>query len=128
MKYVVRALQDKKKIIAILICSIGISAYAIDYTAMQMTTPVASMQSVNSSAYMSSGSTYTPEVYTVGASAPSAAAGPRKAPPGGGGTSGYDPNNPQFAPLGDALIPLLLMVMAYATYLLLRRRKSRVQP
>ena len=126
MKYVVRVLQDKKKIIAILICSIGISAYAIDYTAMQISTPAATMQSVNSSAYMSSGSKYTPEVYPVGASAPSAAAGPRKAPPGGGGESGYDPNNPQFAPLSDALIPLLLMVMAYAISILLRRRKSRV--
>ena len=29
-------------------------------------------------------------------------------------------------PIGDALIPLLLMVMAYATSVLLRRRKSRV--
>lgn len=124
MKYVVRALQDKKKIFAILICSIGISAYAIDYTAMQISTPAATMQSVNSSAYMSSGSKYTPEVYPVGASAPSAAAGPRKAPPGGGGgASGYDPSNPQFSPIGDALIPLFLMVMAYATSILLRRRK-----
>ena len=118
-----------KKILAILILMIGIKAYAVDYTigASQATAPSVTMQSVNSSAYMSSGSTYTSEIYTVGASAPSAAAGPRKAPPGGGGgTSDYDPSNPQFSPIGDALIPLLLMVMAYATYLLLRRRKSRV--
>lgn len=115
-----------KKILAILILMIGIKAYAVDYTigASQATAPSVSMQSVNSSAYMSSGSKYTPEVYPVGASAPSAAAGPRKTPPGGGGgASGYDPNNPQFAPLGDALIPLFLMVMAYATSILLRRRK-----
>lgn len=46
------------------------------------------------------------------------AGGPRKiVTPGNTGTQ---------QPLGDALIPLLLMVMAYATYLLLRRRKSRV--
>lgn len=116
-----------KKILAILILMIGIKAYAVDYTigASQATAPSVSMQSVNSSAYMSSGSTYTSEIYTVGASAPSAAAGPRKAPPGGGGTSDYDPNNPQFSPLGDALIPLLLMGMAYAAYVFLRRRKSR---
>lgn len=123
MKYVVRVLQDKKKIFAILICSIGISANAIDYTAMQISTPAATMQSVNSSAYMSSGSTYTPTVYTVGASSPSAAAGPRKAPPGGGGASGYDPNNPQFAPIGDALFPLLLFALAYGAWILTRRKK-----
>lgn len=87
--------------------------------------PSATMQSVNSSAYMSSGSTFTSTVYSVGASAPSPTASPRKAPPGGGGESGYDPNNPQFSPIGDALFPLLLMVMVYATSLLLRRRRKR---
>ena len=47
-----------------------------------------------------------------------AGSGPRKA-------SAFDDDDEDM-PLGDALIPLLLMVMAYATYLLLRRRKSRV--
>jgi len=37
--------------------------------------------------------------------------------PGGGGTQ---------QPIGDALIPLILMVMAYATFILRRRRKRRV--
>lgn len=117
-----------KKILAILILMIGIKAYAVDYTigASQATAPSVTMQSVNNSAYLSIGSDYSSNVYDVGQSAP-ARAGVRKAPPGGGGgTSGYDPSNPQFSPPGDALIPLLLMVMAYATYLLLRRRKSRV--
>ena len=120
-----------KQLLVILFCSIGISVYAVEYMPMQSAMPSATMQSVNNTGVMSSGSAYTSAVYAVGASgvssAPSPAAGPRKAPPGGGGgESGYDPNNPQFSPLGDALIPLLLMVMAYATYLLLRRRKSRV--
>ena len=35
-------------------------------------------------------------------------------------------NNGTQQPLGDAFFPLLLMVMAYATSVLLRRRKSRV--
>ena len=106
---------------------IGIKAYAVDYTigASQATAPSVTMQSVNNSAYLSTGSNYSSNVYDVGQPAP-ARAGVRKAPPGGGGESSYDPSNPQFSPLGDALIPLLLMVMAYATYLLLRRRKSRV--
>ena len=119
-----------KKILAILILMIGIKAYAVDYTigASQATAPSVTMQSVNSSAYLSTGSDYSSNVYDVGQSAP-ARAGVRKVPPssgGGGGASDYDPSNPQFSPIGDALIPLLLMVMAYATYLLLRRRKSRV--
>lgn len=119
-----------KQLLVILFCSIGISVYAVEYMPMQSAMPSATMQSVNNTGVMSSGSAYTSAVYAVGASgvssAPSPAAGPRKAPPGGGGESDYDPNNPQFAPLGDALIPLLLMVMAYATYLLLLRRRSRV--
>lgn len=36
-----------------------------------------------------------------------------------------DPKDPYLTPIGDALIPLLLMVMAYATFVLLRRRKGR---
>lgn len=114
-----------KKILSILILMIGIKAYAVDYTigASQATAPSVSMQSVNSSAYMSSGSTYTSEIYTVGASAPSAAAGLRKAPPGGGGTSDYDPNNPQFSPIGDALLPLMLMALAYMVIRVRRKRQ-----
>ena len=115
-----------KRILA-LVLMIGIKAFAVDYTigASQATAPSVTMQSVNNSAYLSTGSDYSSNVYDVGQSAP-ARAGVRKAPPGGGGASDYDPSNPQFSPIGDALIPLLLMVMAYATYLLLRRRKSRV--
>ena len=37
-----------------------------------------------------------------------------------------DPKDPYLTPIGDALIPLLLMMMAYAISILLRRRKSRV--
>ena len=37
-----------------------------------------------------------------------------------------DPKDPYLTPIGDAFIPLLLMVMAYAAYTLLRRRRSRV--
>ena len=89
--------------------------------------PSIGMQSVNNSAVMSSGSAYTSATYEVGASGVRAsvpANGPRKAPPT---THGGTTNQPGLTtPLGDALIPLLLMAMAYATYLLLRRRKNRV--
>lgn len=80
----------------------------------------------STSTMMSSGSTYASEVYAIGASSPSAApSGPRRAPGTPTGESTYDPNNPQFSPIGDALIPLLLMVMVYATVLFLCRRRKR---
>ena len=54
----------------------------------------------------------------------SPARGPRKAPPGGGGESGYDPNNPQFSPIGDALWPMLWMILAYGIVAFIRRKKN----
>lgn len=110
--------------------------YAVDYNplpaprpmtmgqhrSIAMGQPSVSMQSVNNMSYMSAGSAYSSDVFDVGSSAPSSAA-PHKAPPGsGGGTSGYDPANPQFAPVGDAVLPLLLMAL---TYLLVRVRRKR---
>ena len=112
-----------RPILAILICSIGISAYAIDFTTTQAIAPTSTMQSVNNNVYMSSGSTYSAEVYDVGAYSPSQAAGVRKSPPGKD-DSGYDPNNPQFAPLGDALFPLLIMASAFAVFTYFRRRRQ----
>lgn len=108
-----------------ILCVISIGLYAADFT--PATAPSTTMQSVNNASYMSSGSTYSSTVYAIGATSPSdaPARGPRKSPPGTD-TSGYNPDNPQFSPLGDALFPLLLMVMAYAISILLRRRKSRV--
>ena len=86
----------------------------------------------STSAMQGSGSAYSAQVTAVGAveatdmattttdtySPAQAPSGPRRiVTPGNSGTQ---------QPIGDALIPLLLMVMVYATYLLLRRRKSRV--
>jgi len=85
--------------------------------------PATTMQSVNNAGYMSAGSSYSSAIYEVGSSAP-AAAPVRKAPPGHGGESGYDPTNPQFAPVGDALLPLLLMALAFAG--VIYRRKSKI--
>ena len=118
-----------RKMLAIFLCAIGISVYAVDYAPFASSVPPsAAMQSVNNTDYMTVGSSYSSDVYAVGSYSPShaPAVGPRKAPPGTGGESTYDPNNPQFSPIGDALIPLLLMVMAYAISILLRRRRSRV--
>ena len=73
---------------------------------------------------MTTGSTYSSEVYDVGSNSPTTrSSSVRKAGgPGGGDNSGYDPNNPQFAPIGDVVLPLLLMALIYA--LMAFRRKS----
>ena len=62
--------------------------------------------SVNSGAYMTSG--------------------PRKAGPGGTGTPGGDLNPEEQQPLGDALLPLLLLAIGYVVYMV--RRRNRMIP
>lgn len=86
--------------------------------------PSIGMQSVNNSSVMCSGSAYTSATYEVGASGVRAsvpANGPRKAPPT---TTGGTTNQPGIAtPLADACLPLMLMAVAYAVCMNLRRRK-----
>lgn len=118
-----------RKLLAILVCTIGIAVYASDYTpfAADMQ-PSITMQSVNTSGYMVSGSMYSPIVYEVGSTSPTSSSpgNPiRKAPPviTGGESDDYDPKNPQFAPIGDAVEPMLLMALALAGLIYLRRKK-----
>lgn len=113
----------------IFIWVIGIAVYASDYTpfAADMQ-PTMTMQSVNNSGYMVSGSMYSSNVYEVGSASPTSSSpgSPiRKAPPDitGGESDDYDPNNPQFAPIGDAVGPMLLMALALAGLIYLRRKK-----
>ena len=117
-----------RKMLAIFLCAIGISVYAVEYAPFASDLPPsAAMQSVNNSGYMTSGSTYRSAVYEIGSSTPSAPSSGRsirKAPPGTGGESGYDPNNPQFSPIGDALLPLLLMALLYGVGSVLYRRRK----
>ena len=90
--------------------------------------PLAEMQSVNNASFMSSGSTHasTISIYEVESSTPEATGRSiRKAPPGTGGESGYDPNNPQFSPLGDAVLPLLALAILYAAFLFLHFRRRQ---
>lgn len=117
-----------RKLLMIFVWAIGIAVYASDYTpfAADMQ-PSMTMQSVNTSGYMVSGSMYSPIVYEVGSTSPtsSSSGSPiRKAPPViNGGESDYDPNNPQFAPIGDAVEPMLLMALTLAGLIYLRRKK-----
>lgn len=118
-----------RRILSIFLCAIGISVYAVDYAPFASSVPPsAAMQSVNNTDYMTVGSSYSSDVSAVGSYSPShaPAVGPRKAPPGTGGESDdYDPNNPQFAPLTDALIPLFLFVLGYLMYILYRKRQEK---
>ena len=116
-----------RKLLMIFVWAIGIAVYATDYMPFAADIqPSMPMQSVNASGYMVSGSMYSPIVYEVGSASPTSSSpgSPiRKAPPGAGGESDYDPNNPQFAPIGDAVEPMLLMAMVLAGLIYLRRKK-----
>ena len=90
--------------------------------------PVATIQSVNNADYMSSGSAYTAEVYEVGSTSPSMApgagirtGGPGTITPGTG--ADVDPNNPQFAPVGDGVCLLTVMALLFALVIFVRSRK-----
>ena len=111
-----------KRVLLLILCVLSVALHAADFT--PITPPSASMQSVNNTSYMSSGSFYTPDVYEVGSYSP-AKPSIRKAPPSTGGTSDYDPNNPQFAPLTDALIPLFLFALGYLMYIRYRKRQEK---
>ena len=51
-------------------------------------------------------------------------AGPRLAPPSVGGTTEDIFTNPQYGPVGDAIIPLLMMAIGYGA-VLYRRKKAK---
>ena len=83
-----------------------------------------------SGAYMSTGSAYSSTVHEVGSYSPAAHAyGSRPRKSGfndittGGESTDYDPNNPNL-PLGDAILPLMLMALAYMVIRV--RRKKRL--
>ena len=86
--------------------------------------PQACFQST--STMMSSGSTYTPEVYAVGSYSPSSAtpSGPRRVSGLGTDDSGYQGgNNPQFSPIGAAVLPLLIMALAFTAIRAHRKKR-----
>ena len=118
-----------KKYIIIVLSLLSIVAYAVNTNSANspLQEPVASMGSVNNYSYMSVGSEYSSTVFDVGSSEPSSAPagrGVRRAggPGGTGGESGYDPSNPQFSPVGDAVLPLLLLALAYTACAVVRKR------
>ena len=121
-----------KRMITILICSLAINLFAVNFTPFvePANVPLAEMQSVNNASFMSSGSTHASTIYEVKSSTPEATGRSiRKAPPGGGGgASDYDPTNPQFSPIGDAVLPLLALAILYAAFLFLHFRRRQACP
>lgn len=107
-----------------IVLSILLACLPLGVCLAQTELPSIGMQSVNNSAVMSSGSVYSSSAYEVGASGVRAsvpANGPRKAPPT---TTGGTTNQPGFnTPLADACLPLMLLAVAYAVCMSLRRRK-----
>jgi len=111
----------------VILCIIGIHAYAFNYAPFSAPkqTPAARMHSVNDITYMSSGSSYSPSVYEIDMTNDQPARSIRRAGgPGGTDNTGYDPSNPQFSPIGDAVIPLLIMALIYM--IVAYRRKTKV--
>ena len=95
----------------------------------------------STSAMQTSGSTYTPQVTEVGATAVAGSAtttesyspakapgGPRKVEGVGGGEGGSGHSNPGTgdpgSPIGDAVLPLLFLSLAFCGVIYLRRRKA----
>jgi hypothetical protein len=119
-----------KRMITILICSLAINLFAVNFIPFvePANVPLAEMQSVNNASFMSSGSTHASTIYEVESSTPEATGRYiRKAPPGkDDGT--HDPNNPQFAPIGDAVLPLLALAILYAAFLFLHFRRRQACP
>ena len=121
-----------KKLMLMMFCMLALSVRAVDFTpaSQQREASSMSMQSVNSQSYMTTGSALSPAVYEVGSSSP--AKGPqrpgslrREGGPGDtGGASDYDPKTPTYeGPIGDAVLPLMLMALAYLGMRVFRARK-----
>lgn len=72
----------KRILFILLVCITGTQLYAFEIASFTdfVESPTMTMQSVNSTEYMSNGSAYSSIVYAVGSSSPSRA-GVRKAPP-----------------------------------------------
>ena len=117
--------------IGLLLMSLCVTAQVSrEQQAIGATMPATTFRSAGS-AMMSTGSAYAanPVLNTDGTAALNGAASastPMNRPGGHIRKAGAFDDDSEDMPLGDALIPLLFMVMAYATYILLRRRKRRV--
>ena len=131
-----RSTMNKKILGLLMVGLLGLNMYAAMpiFASSQPASPVTDMKSVNGSNYMSTGSDYSSKVYEVGSESPTS--GPRrsKMDGGSGGFPSIDPENPQEAdtdpdvaqhgPIGDAVLPLMLMAVAGAGFIALRRRRA----
>ena len=122
--------MNMKKLIMIIVAAalVALPAMAQSFSTQQAEQPNAVFQSTSS--MMGSGSTYSanPTLNSDGTASYNGAAapsGPRKAKMDVD-FEGDKPNTPQDpSPLGDALIPLMLLALAYAGMRLFRKKRAR---
>lgn len=101
------------------------AGYDRQWTTMLAEAPAAAFQSTSTLAGSGSAYSATPMLAEDGtATYEGASRGPKRAP-GTPSTPGQGSVDNQF-PLGDGIIPLLIMLMAYATCIYIRRKMSRV--
>ena len=122
-----------KKIVLILMLSlVGVGVKAVNQTFVAtQPTPTATMKSVNGTGAMSTGSAYSSTVYEVGSQSPTS--GPRRAKMDDDGfpeigkdvESGEQIDNPNFGPVGDAVLPFTLLSLVAVGVVYLRRRKQQ---
>ena len=103
------------------------AGYDRQQTTMLAEAPTAAFQSTSTLTGSGSAYTATPMLAEDGTATYDGASGPKRVlrAPGTPSTPGQGSNENQF-PLGDGIIPLLIMLMAYATCIFLRRKMSRV--
>ena len=103
------------------------AGYDRQWTTMLAEAPAAAFQSTSTLTGSGSAYTATPMLAEDGTATYDGASGPKRVlrAPGTPSTPGQGSAENQF-PLGDGIIPLLIMLMAYATCIFLRRKMSRV--
>ena len=117
-------MKDMRKLVIMII--MGVALIALPTLAQQQ-------EWQSTSAMKGSGSSYTPQVTAVGATAVSGSAtttesySPAKAPTGPRRSKELNDemeDNDEGSPLGDGLLPLSLLALAYALVVFLRKRKQ----
>ena len=125
-------MKDMRKLVIMMIMAVALIA---------LPTMAQQQEWKSTSAMQTSGSTYTPQVTEVGATAVAGSAtttesyspakapgGPRKVEGVGGGEGGSGHSNPGTgdpgSPIGDAVLPLLFLSLTFCGVIYLRRRKA----
>ena len=136
--------MKNRKMIYMVVLALLISAevYSVTYSGIKRAETPPSYTMCSSSSMSGQGMSYQGDMALPGAAAPmyvgaasgdmnpfgvsgpsGAPAGPMKAPPGG---TGGDKDNPDVeGPIGDAVLPLMLMALAFAAFQYVQKRRKK---